>query len=417
MNSFLNCVLNVSKKVFTLLFFTPSILCSSVLCEAQSSSVIAATVSVKFKSDIMFCSLFEAFKTNFITKFYFLISECSVTQGSNVFLSFLLTLLIVFLAGCALENKKTEDFRKSIQEFCFRNQVKIFLFTIGLFFVLTLNTQSLCEAILGLMFFFYGLCISFLAHRAQLPVIQGFLVISAVTHVWLNGVPFHYVFGGLFFFYVYCVGVTIFKFWSLEDTFPKLTANEIFVNLQMRTELECFHVLEQLLYLNLGVRWMFPGVYNSLEQVHYLFNSYAYYGFLTCLVVRFVVFCLFNPFPDKKLMLFNFCTSCAAGYFTYELRELDIYIKATSESSLDPGCSESIREKQILHFKTWSSTTAVGLEVGKAWAEVYGTTPPLVKESTQINTEEALRIMEFEQDPQIIRLLEFFYPKIVNRFK
>ena len=116
-------------------------------------------------------------------------------------------------------------------------------------------------------------------------------------------------------------------------------------------------------------------------------------------------------------MLFNFCTSCAAGYFSYELRELDIYIKATSESSLDPGCSESIREKQILHFKTWSSTTAVGLEVGKAWAEVYGTTPPLVKESTQINTEEALRIMEFEQDPQIIRTLEFFYPKIVNRFK
>jgi hypothetical protein len=55
--------------------------------------------------------------------------------------------------------------------------------------------------------------------------------------------------------------------------------------------------------------------------------------------------------------------------------------------------------------------------VGKAWAEVYGTTPPLVKESTQINTEEALRIMEFEQDPQIIRTLEFFYPKIVNRFK
>ena len=224
----------------------------------------------------MFSSLFETFKTYFITKFYFFISECTVTQGSNVFLSFLLTLLIVFLVRCALENKKTADFRKSIQEFCFRNQVKIFLFTIGLFFVLTLNTQSLCETTLGLMLFFYGLCISFLAHRAQLPVIQGFLVILAVTHVWVNGVSLHYVFGGLFFFYVYCVGVTILKFWSLEDTFPKLTANKIIVNLQMRTQFECFHVLEQLLYLNLGVRLMSPGVYNSLEQVHYLFNSYAY---------------------------------------------------------------------------------------------------------------------------------------------
>jgi len=328
-----------------------------------------------------------------------------------IYIFFVIILFLLYLfGGYRSYNTKTTELFLSFQKFCCRNQENIFLVTIALAFSLTLNTLSLCEAIIGFMILAYGFALTFVAYKLDFPAVPVYLVLMVVAKLCSNTFPWNYVFIGCLVYYAYNVVIMLFPGLELDNLVAKFKEAQVNLGQHMITELLYFHVLEQFILLYWGFRWAFPVLFNDvLGAYEYLFGGFIYYGFLSCIIAKTLAMNMFNPLTKRQFQFLGFCAACVTGYVAYDVRDRDMEERALS-STRDPAHDADTSRRQYAYYG-WTSTTAVGMEVGKAWREVYGTTPPLIPGSTQINTSEAVRIMQAETNPIFVKRIEFHLPR------
>ena len=119
---------------------------------------------------------------NFLTQGYSIVSGSTISVEFLIYIFFVIIMFVLYLlGGYRSYNTKTVELFLSFQKFCCRNQEKIFLVTIALAFILTLNTLSFCEAIIGFMVFAYGFGLSFLAYELDFPAVPVYLVLMVVA--------------------------------------------------------------------------------------------------------------------------------------------------------------------------------------------------------------------------------------------
>jgi hypothetical protein len=348
---------------------------------------------------------------NFLTQGYSLVSGFTIPMDFLIYILFVIILFLLYLlGGYRSYNTKTVELFLSFQKFCCGNQEKIFIVTIALAFILTLNTLSICEAIIGFMVFAYGFALSFVAYKLDFPAVPVYLVLMVVAKLCSNTFPWNYVFIGCLVYYAYNVVIMLFPGLELDNLVAKFKELQVNVAHHMITEMVYFHVLEQFILLYWGFRWAFPVLFNEMFGAYeYLFGGFIYYGFLSCIIAKMLAMNLFNPLTDRQFQFLSFCAACATGYFTYDMRDMSMEERALS-STRDPANNPDTSRRQYAYYG-WTSTTAVGIEVGKAWREVYNTTPPLIPGSTNINTSEAIRIMQEETNPVFVKRIEFHLPR------
>ena len=348
---------------------------------------------------------------NFLTQGYSIVSEFTISGEFLIYIFFVLILFVLYLlGGYRSYNTKTVELFLSFQKFCCRNQEKIFLITIALAFVLSLNTLSFCEAIIGFMVFAYGFGFSFLVYKLDFPAVPVYLVLMVVAKLCNNTFPWNYVFIGCLVYYVYNVVIMLFPGLELDILVSKFKESQINLAYHMRTEMLYFHVLEQFILFYWGFRWAFPVLFNNMFGAYeYLFGSLMYYGFLSCLIAKTLAMNLFNPLTNRQFQILGFCATCVTGYIAYDVRDMSLEERALS-TTRDPENTPDSFRRQFAHYG-WTSTTAAGTEVGKAWRDTYNTSPPLIPGTTHINTNEALRIMQSETNPVFVKRIEFHLPR------
>jgi hypothetical protein len=190
------------------------------------------------------------------------------------------------------------------QKFCSNNQEAIFLVTVAVVFCLSLSRLNLCEAVLGVMLMGYGFAICFASHALKLPLLESYFMVSFLLKVGHNTFSWHYIFGGLFVFYIYSLAVMLFPSLDLENTVSSLKESQKNVTLHMVTEFKYFRSLETLLILYWGLRLTFPeGFMMVFGELHYLIMHFVYYGLLCSMLAKLVVMNLFNPLTDKKMTM------------------------------------------------------------------------------------------------------------------
>ena len=414
--AYFNTAVNVNKSQI----FTPSSILELVwkAISAAGLLVMASFCNLKNETHCLsegFDKLFSLGDVNlfqnFLTQSYSFVSGFTISMEFLIYVLFVVILFLLYLlGGYRSYNKKTLELFLSFQKFCCGNQEKIFVVTIALAFILTLNTLSLCEAIIGFMVLAYGFALTFVAYKLDFPAVPVYLVLMVVAKLCSNTFAWNYVFIGCLIYYAYNVVIMLFPKLELDNLVAKFKEAQVHLAHHMVTELLYFHVLEQFILLYWGFRWAFPVLFNEMFGAYeYLFGGFIYYGFLSCIIAKMLAMNLFNPLTKRQLQFLGFCAACATGLIAYDVRDMGMEERALS-STRDPANTPDSFRRQYEYYG-WTSTTAVGTEVGKAWREVYNTTPPLIPGSTQINTCEAIRIMQEETNPTLVKRIEFHLPR------
>ena len=313
---------------------------------------------------------------NFITEGYSSMGEFTNSQELIAFLIFVLIVVFIFIVGCyRTANKKTTERLKLFQTFCCNNQEAIFLVTMGVIFILNINKLSVCEVLIGSVIMGYGFLMCLLANQLKIPLFEVYLFTSFLTRVGCNTLPWDYIFGGLLLLYVYSVLVMLFPGLDLENTLSKLNSGQKNVTVHMLTEFKYFYSLEMLILLYWGFKLVSPAFFKILfGDFEYLLTPFVHYCFLSCIIARIIATNIFNPFGDRKLTMIGTGAGLVSAFFSYKYLRLGVVDNAIGGTQ-EPAKGQETTNIQVAHLG-WSSTTKKGLELGKAWMEVYGGTPP-----------------------------------------
>ena len=309
----------------------------------------------------------------FLTESYYAVWDFRPTQEFTAYLIFLtLAILLYILGGCRSPDNKAGEHFMRFQKFCSNNQEAIFLVTVTVVFCLSLNRLNLCEAVLGLMLMGYGLAICFASHALKIPILELYFMASLLLKVGHNTFSWHYIFGGLFVFYIYSLAVMMFPSLDLENTVSSLKESQKIVTLHMVTEFKYFRSLETLLILYWGLRLTFPeGFKMVFGELHYLIMHFVYYGVLCSVLAKLVVMNLFNPLTDKKMAMLGTgagVTSAVLGLTMLDMNLEDRAIGGSQETTPGPDT-----ERGQFARLGYTSTTKSGLIVGKAWTDANQT--------------------------------------------
>ena len=232
---------------------------------------------------------------NFLTQGYSLVSGFTISMEFLIYIFFVIILFLLYLlGGYRAYNTKTIEIFLSFQKFCCLNQEKIFIVTTALAFTLTLNTLSLCEAIIGFMVLAYGFALTFVAYKLDFPAVPVSLALMVVAKLCSNTFSWNYVFIGCLIYYAYNVVVMLFPGLELDNLVAKFKEFQVNLAHHMITEMLYFHVLEQFILLYWGFRWAFPVLFNDMFGAYeYLLGGFIYYGFLSCIIAKMLAMNLF----------------------------------------------------------------------------------------------------------------------------
>lgn len=325
----------------------------------------------------------------------------------------MVVLVFVFVVGCyRTHNKKTTERLKRFQTFCFENQGTIFLITMGLTFLLSLSKLTFSQVLTGSVIMGGGFLLCLISNQLKLPLLETYLFVSFLTRVGSNTIPWDFVFGGLFLFYLYSLAVILFPKLEVESTLSTLNSGQKNVTFHMTREFKYFHSLEMFILLYWGLKLISPTLFKvMLGDFEHVLVHFIHFGFLSCIIARVIATNLFNPFGDRKVALIGTGAGIFSAVYSYRSHYMNVMDNALGGTQ-EPAPGRETSEIQVAHLG-FSSPTKEGLKFGKAFKEVYGSLPPLISGSTQINTQETLRLLQEETRSVYRQRIQGFLPDLV----
>ena len=395
------------KNLYVMLFFITAAVCcldTWTNCAPDIDGIVPLDNSTWFK-----------FFRNFLEEGHSSLCKLLFSEGLrglSIFVT-VVVLVFVFVVGCyRTHNKKTTERLKRFQTFCCENQESIFLITVGLIFLVSLSKLTLCEVLIGSVIMGCGFLLCLISNQLKLPLLETYLFISFLTRVGSNTIPWDFLFGGLFLFYIYSLAVILFPELEIESTLSTLNSAQKNVTLHMRTEFKYFQSLEMFILLYWGFKLVSPTLFKVLlGEFDYLLVHFIHFSFLSCIIARVIATNLFNPFGDRKLNLIGTGAGIFGAVYSYRSHSMNVVDNAIGGTQ-EPAPGRETAEIQVSNLG-FSSTTKEGLKFGKAFKEVYGGLPPLISGSTQINTQETLRLLQEETRPVYRQRIKGFLPDLV----
>ena len=271
--------------------------------------------------------------------------------------------VLVFVVGCfRTHNKKTTERLKRFQTFCCENQESIFLITVGLIFLVSLSKLTLCEVLIGSVIMGCGFLLCLISNQLKLPLLETYLFISFLTRVGSNTIPWDFLFGGLFLFYIYSLAVILFPKLEIESTLSTLNSGQKNVTLHMTVEFKYFHSLEMFILLYWGLKLIAPTLFKVLlGGFEHLLVHFIHFGFLSCIIARVIATNLFNPFGDRKMTLIGTGAGIFSAVYSYRSHHMNVMDNALGGTQ-EPAPGRETAEIQVANLG-FSSTTKRGVEV------------------------------------------------------
>jgi hypothetical protein len=282
----------------------------------------------------------------------------------------------------------------------------------GLTFLLSFSKLTFSEVLTGSVIMGCGFLLCLISNHFKLPLFETYLFVSFLIRAGSNTIPWDFVFGGLFLFYLYSLAVILFPKLEIESTLSTLNSGQKNITLHMTTEFKYFHSLEMFILLYWGFKLISPTLFKvMLGEFEHVLVHFIHFGFLSCIIARVIATNLFNPFGDIKMTALGTGAGIFSAIYAYRSHHMNVIDNAIGGTQ-EPAPGRETSEIQVANLG-FSSTTKEGLKFGKAFKEVYGGLPPLISGSTQINTQETLRLLQEETRPVYRQRIQGFLPDLV----